>query len=456
MSEIFGSVWWLIVTLGLLITFHEYGHFVVARRCGVKVLKFSVGFGPALWSRFDRHGTQFVIAAIPLGGYVKMLDTREVDGAVGPAAMVNAFDRKSVGARMAITAAGPVFNLVFTIAALWLMFVIGKPDYQPVVGHAEQLAAQAGFADGDRIVSVNGREVPTWSDAGIALMEAAIDHRDARVAVTDASGASQVRTMALSTLPHDLKQEELGRHIGLSLLQSVGPALVGSVSDSGVAAKAGMKAGDVLVSIDGEAVKDWRDVQDTIARHAVEGKALAIEVRRGDQTVALSAVPKNNVDADGKAGTPPWLLGVVLQAPESKKDATLRFGVLAAVPAAFKETWQQASQTFRLLGSMFSGQASIKNLGGVISIAQAANFSASLGLAWFLNFLAAISLSLAILNLLPIPILDGGGLLYYLIELIKGSPLSERAQIAGQYVGLVLLVALMGLAFYNDILRIAS
>ncbi|MEP6559416.1 MAG: RIP metalloprotease RseP, partial [Burkholderiales bacterium] len=162
MSEFFGSIWWLMVTLGLLITFHEYGHFVVARRCGVKVIKFSIGFGPALWSRFDRHGTQFVIAAIPLGGYVKMLDEREVDGVVGPEALKGAFNRKSVGQRMAVTAAGPAFNLIFTLAAFWLMFVIGKPDFQPVVGHVDRIAATAGFQSGDHIDTIAGQAVATW------------------------------------------------------------------------------------------------------------------------------------------------------------------------------------------------------------------------------------------------------------------------------------------------------
>jgi regulator of sigma E protease len=458
MSEVFGSVWWLIVTLGLLITFHEYGHFVVARRCGVKVLKFSVGFGPALWSRFDRHGTQFVIAAIPLGGYVKMLDTREVEGVVGPTAAANAFDRKSVGARMAITAAGPVFNLIFTLAAFWLMFVIGKPDYQPVIGHVDHIAASSGFQDGDRIRAIDGQPLDTWTDASIALLQGSLARRDLSISVVDAAGANRERTLALSKLPADLPEQQTYREIGLMPRQLVAPAVIGDVIKDSAAEHAGLQPGDRVLSVEGEPVGGWIDVPDVIAKHAAEGKALAVTVRRGEQTLTLAATPKRNSDAAGvKAGTAsPWLLGIGPQRSEAKYDAILHYGPLAAVPQAFGETWKQTRATFQMLGQMVSGQASLKNLSGVISIARAANFSAQLGPAWFLNFLAIISLSLAILNLLPIPILDGGGLLYYLIELIKGSPLSERVQIAGQYAGLVLLMALMSLAIYNDILGIAS
>ena len=452
MTEFFGSVWWLIVTLGLLITFHEYGHFVIARRCGVKVLKFSIGFGPALWSRRDRHGTEFVIAAIPLGGYVKMLDEREIESAPGAPALEGAHNRASLGARMAISAAGPAFNLVFTLAAFWLMFVIGKPDYQPVIGHVEQIAASAGFAGGDRITAIGGQPVATWTDASMQLLQGAMDRRDLTVSVTDAGGSERQRTLPLSRLPADVAEQELYRNIGLAPRQSAVPAVIGTVVADGAAARAGLQPEDRILAINGEAVTDWRDVPEAIQKFASTGQPLQLDIERTGQRLSLAATPVRNPDPN----TPGWLLGIGAKAPDARYDAMLRYGPLAAIPRAFGETWQRTGETLGMLGRMVTGQASLKNLSGVITIAQVANTSAQLGPAWFLNFLAIISLSLAILNLLPIPILDGGHLLYYLIELVKGSPVSERVQIMGQYVGLTLLMALMGLAFYNDILRIAS
>lgn len=455
MSEFFGSVWWLIVTLGLLITFHEYGHFVVARRCGVKVLKFSIGFGPALWKRYDRHGTEFAIAAIPLGGYVKMLDERDPDAVVAPQEIAGAFNRKSLGARIAITAAGPAFNLIFTVAALWLMFVIGKPDYQPVIGHVGGVAASAGLAAGDRIRTVDGRQIDNWTDAGDRLVAAGMAHQDVTLTLARPDHSERTVTLALSKLPADLDQQAIYDRIGLIPQQMAIPPVVGEVAPDSAAAQAGLRKGDRLESIAGEPIGDWREVSRAVTAHAAADRALALVVRRGAQTLTLQATPRPN-PAAGTIGAPPWLLGIGPEPIEPHYDATLRYNPLAVIPRALATTWEQTRQTLGMLGRMVTGQASLKNLSGIITIAEVANASAQLGLAWFLNFLALISLSLAILNLLPIPILDGGALLYYLIELAKGSPVSERVQIAGQYVGLVLLVALMGLALYNDILRHVS
>ncbi|MGA9422695.1 MAG: RIP metalloprotease RseP [Rhodanobacteraceae bacterium] len=450
MSEILGSVWWLIVTLGVLITFHEFGHFVVARRCGVKVLRFSVGFGKPLWSRRDRHGTEFAIAAVPLGGYVKMLDEHE--GEVAANEIERAYNRKPVLQRMAISAAGPAFNLLFAVAAFWLMFVIGKPDYLPVLGPTDALAASAGLRAGERITRIDDEQVKTWTDASLALAKAAMDRRDVDIAVVDAQGRSDERTLALSRLPADQDEGTLFHDIGLMPAQIAVPPVVGTVQPGSAAARAGLKPGDRIVAIDGDPIDDWRDLQTEIPKRTGAGTALALDVLRSGRHLAISAQPVRQ-QRDGHEA---WILGVTAEPVQAHYDTTLRYGPFAAFPAALAETWHMTRDTLDMLWKMVSGNASLKNISGVITIAQYANTSAQMGFAWFLSFLALISLSLAIMNLLPIPVLDGGHLLYYLIELVKGSPVSERVQIAGQYVGLTALVALMGLAFYNDILRIAS
>ena len=449
MSEVFGSIWWLIVTLGVLITFHEFGHFVVARFYGVKVLRFSVGFGKALWTRRDRHGTDFAIAAIPLGGYVKMLDEREGD--VAPADLDKAHNRKPVGQRMAIAAAGPLFNLVFAVVAFWAMLVIGKPDYQPIVAQPTGLAAAAGFVAGDRILAVEGEKVATWNDAFTLIAQRGLDGRATDVTVRPADGgATTVRRLALDRLSVGGDLDKTLTEIGLRLKGPSVPAIAAKVHAGMPAAAAGLEDGDRIVAVNDIPVADFAALGQLIQKEAPEEPMLKFGVERGSQHLDLNVRAIQQGQDDGSKR---WVTGIEVA---DSHDAVQRYGPIAAIPAAFEETWRQAKQMLTLLGRIVTGQASVKNIGGVISIGQAANTTANLGVAWFLSFLGAISLSLAVMNLLPIPILDGGHLLYYLIELVKGSPVSERTQVAGQYVGLMLLVALMGLAFYNDILRIAS
>jgi len=449
MQTFFGSVWWLIVSLGILITFHEFGHFWVARRCGIRVLRFSVGFGTPLWRRIGRDGTEYQIAAIPLGGYVKMLDEREQD--VAPEDRPFAFNNKPVWQRIAVVAAGPGFNLILCLALLWLMFVIGKPDYLPLVGRAEAIAASAGIVKGDRLLSVDAEPTPTWSDASMRLTEAALRGTAVTVQVQHASGQQQSLTLALDQLPSRANEARVLPEIGLTPLQFLLPAVVGAIQ-AGSAADGLLKVGDRIERIGDHAIDGWDQVGSTVQAQAQADTPLLLQVRRDGGLIDLTIQPI--LDRSGEA--PHWLLGIGAARVEAPYDTLQRYGVLAAATASAHETWRLSRSTFTMLGQMLTGKASLKNLSGPLSIAQYANASAKLGLAWFLNFLALLSLSLCIINLLPIPILDGGHLLYYLIESIKGSPVSERAMIAGQYIGLTLLVGLMGLAFYSDILRLLS
>ncbi|MEO6155239.1 MAG: RIP metalloprotease RseP [Thermomonas sp.] len=450
MSTIVGSLWWMLVALGVLVTFHEFGHFWVARRCGVQVQKFSVGFGRALWSRRGKDGTEYVIAALPLGGYVKMLDEREGD--VPEAQLDRAFNRKPVLSRIAIVAAGPVANLLLAIALLWAMLVIGRPDYAAVVGKADGLAAQAGLQVGDAIQSINGRATPTWSEAALALTVAAMDRKPASLAIRHADGGQVTRTLALDRLPAEFDEQRAIEATGLIPRYQLLPPVVGMIEE-GSPAWGVLAEGDRITAIDAHPVASFEDISPLVRALGMRGGPGMIEVERDSERLALEITPEKQAGTLGSR----WRLGIgnaITQAPAH--DAVVRYGPLAAVPVAIGETWQLARDSLGMLWRMVNGSASVRNVSGPITIARYANASAQMGPAWFLNFLALLSVSLAIINLMPIPVLDGGHLLYYLIELAIGRPLGERAMAAGQYLGLALLAGLMGLAFYNDILHLVS
>ena len=458
MSEIFGSIWWLLVTLGLLITFHEFGHFWVARKLGVRVLRFSVGFGRPLWSRRDAEGTEYAVAAFPLGGYVKMLDERE--GEVPPDQLDQAFNRKPVSTRIAIVAAGPAFNLVFAVLAFWLMFLVGIPESRPVIGAVSGITAEAGIEPGDAITHVDGETTRSWSHAILALIAHALDRDPVTVTVENAAGETSDHVLDLTELPDSFSEENTLEAIGLEPWRLEVPPVVGSVSEGSPADRAGIRAGDRFLSIGGEDVESWTWIGRLVQEHGRAGEPLPVLVDRNGLEVALEIEPRK--ERQGLFSSR-LLLGVTnaeisedQRATLDRAAITLRLGPLEGLGAAVNETWRLTGATLGLLGRMITGSASVKNLSGPISIAQFANNSASAGLSHFLFFLGAISLSLGILNLLPIPVLDGGHLLYYLIELVKGSPVSEQAQIAGQYFGLIALACLMGLAFINDILRLVG
>lgn len=450
MTQYAGWIWWLIVSLGILVTFHEFGHYWVARRCGVRVLRFSVGFGRPIWRKIGRDGTEYVIGWIPLGGYVRMLDERESE--VPEALLPQAFNRKSVYQRFAVVAAGPIFNLILCIALLWAMFVIGKADFLPLVGQVQGVAASADVRPDDRIIAVDGQRMDTWTHVQMALATAAVDQRPVQLEVLRGNGDSASLRLDMAQLTPAPQPASVLRDLGLVPRQFLLPAEVGDVAADSAAAQAGLEPGDRLLQIGSQPLRSWNQISDAVQTQAREDRPLEVVYERNGSRRQTQIQPRYDAEAD----PPRWLLGIAAPQRTVEHDALLRFGPVDAIGAALDETWRLTGSTLGIVWRMVRGAVSLDNINGPISIAQYANASAQLGVAWFLSFLAMLSLSLCIMNLLPIPILDGGHLLYYLIEMVKGSPVSERTMIAGQFVGMVLLAGLMGLAFYNDILRLVS
>lgn len=448
MTEPIGWVIWFVVAVGVLVTVHEFGHFWVARRVGVRVLRFSVGFGKPLWSRKGTDGTEYVVAAVPLGGYVKMLDERE--GPVAPAERDRAFNSQAVGKRIAIVLAGPLANFIFAILAFATMYMVGITDLRSVVGDVTGPAATAGFQAGEIIESVDGVVTPTWSEAGIELLNGALDRRILTIVVRDLEDVEHQRVLDLGKLDEAIDENKLLEELGFSLWQPELPPVISSVLDDSAAARGGLQAGDRVLSVDGEAVSSWSEWQELIRAHPQE--ILEVIVEREGVQQELLVIPDRGVD-DGTVG----FLGVTREIPPDiieRLYTKQHLGPLRALGRGFGETWRVSALTLGMVGRMITGRASVKNLSGPISIARYANDMARGGLSTFLRFLAILSVSLGILNILPIPVLDGGHLMYYLIELVKGSPVSERAQFVGQRVGVGLLLGLMALVFYNDILRL--
>ncbi|HQY69095.1 MAG TPA: sigma E protease regulator RseP [Pseudomonadales bacterium] len=445
-----------LVTLGILVAVHEFGHFWVARRCGVKVLRFSIGFGKALWRRTARDGTEYVIAAVPLGGYVKMLDERE--GPVAQEELAFSFNRKPVSARMAIVAAGPAANFVLAIVAFYVLYMIGVPGLAPVIGDIApgSVAEAAGLERGQEIIAVDGEPTPTRQAVAMQLLKRLGESGEIRFSVrypqTQAGLTYESSARIEDWLMGEDEPDLLGG-LGMSYLIPEVPARVAEVVAGSPAERAGMRAGDLIVAVDGEAVASWEAWVGVV--RANPGTALAVEVEREQARVMLRVTPAGVQQKDGsRAGQ----VGVSVAEPQWPPGMLRvdRYGPLAAWRPALAQTWSLAVFTVDSVKKMFEGLISPKNLSGPITIAKVATDSARSGLESYISFLALLSISLGVLNLFPIPVLDGGHLVYYLIEMIKGSPVSERAQMLGYQVGLVILVGVMLLAFYNDINRLAA
>jgi regulator of sigma E protease len=451
-NSVLYSVLAFIVAIGVLVTVHEFGHFWVARRLGVKVLRFSVGFGQPLWKRtFGPDATELVVAAIPLGGYVKMLDERE--GEVAAAELPRAFNRQPLRTRVAVVAAGPLFNFLFAIVAYWMMFVVGVPGLRPLVGDVMpgSYAAMAGIVSGDEIVAVDKVPTPTWEGTVLALLDASLaESGSVALTVRDPEGAERQLQVQFDTSSELLQAGGVLENFGLEPWRP--PAVIDRLVAGGAGERAGLLPGDRIVRADDVAVSSWEQWVDYVRDRPEQ--AIRVRVVRDAREVTLDLVPESVTEKDKTIGR----IGAYVRLPGDEQRATMRvvvrYGPWQALPEALGKTWSVTTLTLRTLWKMITGKASVESLSGPISIAQYAGQSAAIGLATFLGFLGIVSVSLGVLNLLPVPVLDGGHLLFYLLELVKGSPVSEAAQLLGQKIGIALLLALMSLAFYNDLVRL--
>lgn len=443
-----------LVALAVLIIIHEYGHYLIAKLAGVKVLRFSVGFGRRLWSRragADR--TEWTVCAFPLGGYVKMLDEHE--GPVAAGERHRAFNRQSVWRRFAIVSAGPAANFLLAVVLYWMLFLNGVQEAKPIVGapDPDSIAAAAGLQRGDTILKINGEAVGSWQDVRWRVLQLAVEKEQARLEVLESSRRIEWRTLDLARFVADgFEGDPLGR-IGLRIYRPDVEPVIGKVMAGGVAERFGLRAGDRVISIDGRPLRTWDELVASVRAHP--GERLNFEFRRGEENISLALAPEvieHNGERFGRIGASPRI------DPQSMQGlvTTVSYGPAAALKLAFVRTWDTATFSLRMLGKMLVGEVSWKNLSGPVTIADYAGQSAQLGIAAYVGFIALISISLGVLNLLPIPLLDGGHLMYYVVEIIKGSPVSERVMELGQRLGLSLLLFLMAFAFYNDINRLLS
>ncbi len=452
--ELLSTLLATVVALGLLVTIHEYGHFWVARRCGIKVLRFSIGFGPALLRWHDRKGTEYAIAAIPLGGYVKMLDEREAP--VAEHELDQAFNRKTVKQRIAVVAAGPAANFLLAILAFWLVAVVGISTVAPVLGpvSAGTPAAQAGLHQGLEITAVDGNNVRSWHDINLQLIRRLGESGSIElVAKPFAGGPEQSYRLRLDNWLKGEEAPDPMEALGLTGWQPQIPPRIGQVAPDGAAAEAGLQAGDLILSIDGEVVTDW--LLDVVPRiQASAQQQLQLQVERDGRVVEVSLTPRPKASGDVVVGYVGAGVEPVELPPHMQRQ--ISYNPVVAVPVAMQKTWEMTALTLDSLWKMLTGLVSAKNLSGPITIAKVAGASAKSGLESFLSFIAYLSISLGVLNLLPIPVLDGGHLVYYVAEWIRGKPLSERIQTWGLQIGLSLIVGVMLFAIYIDISRLGG
>lgn len=454
MNDFFLYLIAFVVVLGVLILVHELGHYTVARLCGVKVLRFSVGFGRALWSRrFGRDGTEWAIGAFPLGGYVKMLDERE--GKVTPEEVGRAFNRKSVGRRSAIVAAGPAANFLLAILLYWILFFVGSEELLPILGTppADSPAAVTGIKNGERVRSVDGEAIDTWQDFRWVVLQKAVDRESIDLEVVNEQNEIVFRRLPLAAVTAEGWEGDGLERLGVVFFRPNIPPVVGEVVPNSPAASAGLERGDQILAVDGDEIRTWHDF--VLKVRASPGRMLSVLVARAGSSITLQVRPE---EADQRGRRIGRIGAAAAELGDAGREvrAVVRYDLLDAGAKAVRETWEKSVFSLAMLGKMLTGEVSWRNLSGPVTIADYAGQSAKLGLDYYLKFMALVSVSLGVLNLLPIPVLDGGHLLYHILEVIKRGPLSDRFMEIGQQLGLAMLLALMAFAFFNDINRLLS
>ena len=447
-----------VVTLGILVTVHEYGHFQVAKWCGVKVLKFSVGFGKPLWSKkFGPDQTEFIIAAIPLGGYVKMLGEEQLtDNADYSASdMSRALNRQSVGKRMAIVLAGPFANLLLAIILYWALFMTGTTGIKPFVGDSieNSPAAISKIESGALIQKVNGKDVATWQDVRWILLDETLKNEQVEIQVADSMNQIQVHQLDLSRLDRDDVERDVLEKLGLTIFQPQVHARVGEIVKGSPADLANLQTGDLVLRVNDNKISDWDTFVQQIKQHPKQPLDLLVQRESGE--VHLSVTP----DAVNENGKTVGRIGAGVKMDPSEMDrflVTKHFTVTEALVSGLEKTWQTSIFSLKMLGNMLLGNISWKGMSGPVSIASYAGQSANMGVKVFIGFLALVSISIGVLNLLPIPILDGGHFMYYIVEFLTGKPVSENVVNIGQRIGLFILGWMMVLALYNDMNRLIT
>lgn len=440
------------VVIGVLIVVHELGHYLAARWCGVRVLRFSVGFGRILWKKeFGKDRTEWALSAFPLGGYVKMLDEREGDVAAADAH--RAFNRQGVAKRSIIVAAGPLANFALAILLYWAVFMQGSEELLPVLGTPPEdtPAAMASIRNGDQVRTVDGLPVGTWNDLRWILLQKAVDRESAELEVMNERHEIAVHRIQLAAAREQAWEGDALERLGIRFYRPDMPPVIGKVVAGGPGAQAGLLVGDRVLTIDGDTIKNWGDFVSKVRDAA--GRSLRLEVLRGTTNATVDVVPEAISERGRRVGK----IGVaVAETPESRREVRtfVRYGLLEAGHRALAETWDKSMFSLVMMGKMLTGEVSWKNLSGPVTIADYAGQSARLGLDYYLRFMALVSISLGVLNLLPIPVLDGGHLLYHMIEVVRRRPLSEQAMETGQRVGMSILFALMAFAFFNDLTRL--